>query len=141
MDHDSINKFVTWARKTLPLLEGEPADQAAESAAAALANVDERLGVEVSEASAGEAHELIVTAYSDPTLFPRVRQLVAAVGQVPGWTIVALKPPRGFDFSISIGSHHLAAETLRFRSIADIAGGVQLLVPNVVYNELEVGTE
>ena len=80
---------------------------------ARLREVDPRIGIEVGEPE--ERRELIFTAWSDAEAFPAVRALVdAAPNPLPGWNLMALKPPRGFEFAIDVDGLQVDARTLWF---------------------------
>lgn len=135
MTAQTVKDFVSWAIAHLPSMGNKPAEQVANAMAEVLLRLDPRLGVEVSDPNKGN-REVIITAYSDPTLFPIVREIVEHASDISGWNFVALKPPRGFDFLISAGKHQLQANTLEFAPIADIDCGIQLLVPRETYMKL-----
>jgi hypothetical protein len=101
-----------------------------ERIASAIAGLDDRLGLEVSETDDG--HEAIVTAHGDPEAFETVDEIVASAPEVPGWTFVALHPPRGFDFEVSAGGKRFEASRLTFEPLpaADGSLRVRLHVPD-----------
>jgi hypothetical protein len=78
--------------------------------------VDGRLGVEVSDP--GDPRELIFTAWSDADAFDAARELVAAAPSLPGWQIIALKPPRGFAFGITVEGLDVNAAELMFEPLS-----------------------
>ena len=97
-----------------------------------LSEIDKRLGVEVS--GPAERRELIITAWSDPSAFAAVRGLVAAAPPLPGWQIIALKPPRGFEFGIDLDGLKVDANELQFEPLAAAEDpkllGVRIYVPS-----------
>jgi len=137
--NQKVQEFVSWALTNMAELRTWPADEVANVISNALLRVDNRLGVEVSEGSVGGGREIIITAYSDRELFPTVHQIVDKIPNVPGWRFVALKPPRGFDFVISLGNNKINANVLSFSPIPDINNGIQLLIPHALYAKFASG--
>lgn len=99
---------------------------------AALASYSDRLSLEVSDEENG-MRELIVSADGDSSLFRRVDELVAVAPKLPRWHVIALKPPRGFDFEFQSGDLHLSPRELVFEPLLSEANpdalGVRVLVP------------
>ena len=126
---ERIRNFALWVSANLTRLRHSSAPDVAADLAEELLKIDPRLGVEVSEYVGGQDREVIVTAYSDPSLFQVVRQIVELLSENPGWRFVALKPPRGCAFTITLGDHKLRASTLEFTSILDWVCGVQPTLP------------
>jgi len=97
-----------------------------------LREVDDRLGVEVSEP--GETREMIITAWSEAAAFPAVRELVAAAPELAGWQIIALKPPRGFAFGLNVDGLSIDASELQFDPLSAEENpellGVRVYVPS-----------
>lgn len=135
-----VQDFVSWMFANLARLRNKPAGEVAEAIGDAIAKVDQRLGIEVGQPE-DQDRELIVTAYSDPTLFPVVLQIVESISDIPGWVFVALKPPRGFAFTVSFGEYRVQAKTLEFRATPDITGGIQLLIPRALFMKLPPGQD
>jgi hypothetical protein len=78
---------------------------------------DPRIGIEVGDP--GEERELIFTAWSDAEAFPAVRALVGTgPDPSPGWKLIALKPPRGFEFGIDVDGLQVDARRLWFDALA-----------------------
>lgn len=127
-----IVEFEAWARANLGRLHRMPASEAAEELGGALLRIDEQLGVEVEEGGSAN-REVIVTAFSDRTRFELVRRIVAGLGEHRGWTFVALKPARGFAFTLTLGNSPVSASRLQFEPIEDISGGVRILVESSIF--------
>jgi hypothetical protein len=104
-----------------------------------LREIDERLGVEVSDP--GEVRELIVTAWSQSAAFAAARELVAAAPKLAGWQIIALKPPRGFSFGINLDGLRIDASELQFDPLSAEENpkllGVRVYVPSATDDEDE----
>ena len=129
------SSFAEWFRAQAARLRDSP-DAAAE-VANAIEAVDSRLGVEVSRADReDEDRELIITGYSEPAVFGAIGEIVDLLGEVPAWSVVALKPPRGFGFNIRIGSTTLGAADLRFRWFKGVDLGLVLIPPTDVLRDL-----
>jgi hypothetical protein len=130
-----VSAFADWFRTHSQRLFGMASDDVAGEVAEQLCRLDARLGVEAEGLAIGKTRDIIFTAYSDPDAFPTVRAIVAAIGSgQPGdgghWNVHALKPARGFDFAITPGGQEkLQAGGLRFRRIATIEYGFELLYP------------
>lgn len=103
--------------------------------------VNSDLGVEVGRDEF--SREMIITAAGNQTLFPIVYELVQSAPTGRGWQFIALKPARGFDFSIEIDGLSMDAKQLLFeplqssRSSTDI--GIRIYVPPANYraNQLD----
>jgi hypothetical protein len=123
----AVDVFARWFRDHRARLHGLAASEAADEIAEALLRVDAQLGVEVADGGS-EVRELILTAYSDGTRFLLVQRIAAALGPSAGWTIIALKPARGFDFELTLGASVVRAASLRFVPMPGVGHGVRLLV-------------
>ncbi len=134
-----IEDFAAWFVASSESLRKKPAEQIAEAVATGIGRVDPRLGIELSKDK--NTQELIITAYSEPSLFGTVHRIVQLIGTRPGWRLIALKPPRGFAFTISVGKHRVQATSLEFAPIAEIAGGIRLLLLPSTFAELATGQD
>ena len=136
MTDDELNKLVSWVAKTLPSLGGEEASVVADAIGGQVLSLDQRLGVEVSDHGVTQPREIIFTSYSDSSLFQDVRRIVAALPPVPGWKFIALKPARGFDFTINFGGFKVKANQLDFTPIEEMDCGIQLLIYHEMYSRI-----
>jgi len=66
---------------------------------AQLKAIDDGLWMEVGGGM--EPRELVLTASGNPDLFDLVDAVAAQARPLAGWRVVALKPPMGFDFSLT----------------------------------------
>ena len=66
---------------------------------AQLKAIDDGLWLEIGAGM--EPRELVLTASGDPELFDLVDAVCAEARPLPGWRVVALKPPMGFDFALT----------------------------------------
>jgi hypothetical protein len=55
------------------------------------------------------------TAWSASEVFPVVKELVSSGPALPGWRLTALKPPRGFGFTINVDGCEIAASRISFQ--------------------------
>jgi len=78
-----------------------------------LHRVHKNLRFEVSVAEAG-IREFIFTAEGEVEAFPVADALVAQAPEIPGWTFVALKQPRGFDFAFDYEEIDFDPKTMWF---------------------------
>lgn len=92
----------------------------------------EDLEIEVSNEEQGQ-RELIISAGGDATLFPNVEDLVANAPELARWKILALKPPRGFEFELDCGIGKIVPEELFFEPLSSGAKpnslGILVFVP------------
>lgn len=127
----AIRQFAEWFRSHSDVLSRMSSDDVASEVAERLAAMDERLGVEVERPRGCEKRRIILTAFSDRSAFSLVRAIADEVGQNAEWNILALKPPRGFEFFITLGGQRLRADALRFRPLPEIENGFEFLVPDI----------
>jgi len=59
--------------------------------------------------------EFIVTAEGDPAHFPAVEALVAAAPTIPGWSLIAFKPPMGHELVLNHEGAVIDGEETWFR--------------------------
>ena len=137
---EKVQKFKSWARKNMERLKTATASVAADQISEELLRINEQLGVEVSE-EIEENREAIITAFSESSLFSLVKEIVDELSDVPGWRFVALKPPRGFAFTISVGIQKLYAKTLEFSPIRGVDGGIYLVPSREVLDTLLSGDD
>lgn len=77
-------------------------DQLLDEIQHALHRISEDLWFEIGGDREGP-QELVITAEGKHHAFALVREVVSAAPEIPGWKIIAFKPPRGFDFTTSYG--------------------------------------
>lgn len=133
------DEFATWMKAHAARLRAAHPARAADEIGDAVIAVDGRLGVEVSEPPPDEAaadRELIITAFSDRSAVPLARTLAQAIAGLPGWEVIALRPPRGFDCTVAIGDTELPAAELRFLPDPRTPRAIQLVVPTVLLDRV-----
>lgn len=83
--------------------------------------------------------DLVITAEGERTLFPLVRQIVAAAPGIPGWTVRALKPKLGFPEAGQWGQVRVKTEDVFFEPLENGAGelGLRLLVAGITDDQVE----
>ena len=132
-------EFWRWFSDASADLLGADGQAVADQVEQHLRAVDDRLGVEVS--GPADPRELIITAWSDADAFPAVRELVAAAPPLPGWQIIALKPPRGFEFGIDVDGLEVNAAKLQLSPLAADQDptllGIRIYVPSADDNDDE----
>lgn len=131
MTHAGFWKWFLEHEKRLRLIEGDT-DRLLQEVCGALGAVREGLGVEVSEEEQG-IRDLIITAEGDVSLFEEIKSLVAQAPRLPHWRFIALKPPRGFDFTLDVSGVCIAPSDLVFEALvcnsAPHALGIRVFVP------------
>jgi hypothetical protein len=97
-----------------------------------LQDIDDGLWFEVSAPGPGD-REFIITAEGRVHLFPLVEAIGAAAPRLPGWTVVALKQPMGFGFSVRYEGVSLDPAEMWFQPLVDKAApevlGLRVAVP------------
>jgi len=135
----TIDQFWQWMSENSADLIDADGQVVADRVHEQLHNVDERLGVEVS--GPGETRELIITAWSEAAAFPAARELVAGAPQLDGWQIIALKPPRGFEFGIDVDGLRIDANELQFDPLSAEENptllGIRVYVPSATDEDEE----
>jgi hypothetical protein len=130
-------KLADWFHANAQRLRNLPAEQAAEELGEFVITLDERLGVEIADdLDRAGTREVIVTAFSDSTAFELVKQLVNVLSDLEEWTFVALKPPRGFNFKLSLGNHAVEAKTLEFAPMPGTVPGIRILIPDSLVHQI-----
>ena len=113
-------------------LRGMSPEAASEAITSGLAAIDERMGAEVSDASG--TRTVVITAGGEVDVFGAVRRTVESAPSVPGWTFVAFRPARGFEFQVDAGGMVFEAKALSFMPLrpdeAPSQPAIRLLVPN-----------
>lgn len=138
---ERLKGLVSWVEENLGRLRDAPATVVADQLGDEILRVDGRLGVEVADASSEDRREVLVTAFSDPALFPLVHRIAESLPDLPGWRFLPLKPPRGFAFKLTIGGHQVDARSLEFAPATGIDAGIQLIVSSAVFDALPAGQE
>ena len=127
-----IYDFCKWMRSNERRLFELPSHESVSEIAAQLETIDTGLGAEVLREIVGGRRELIITAFSNPDLFQLVHRIVDGVGPLPQWNVIALKPPRGFAFRITVGSRSISASDLSFIPLLETNAGFRLIRPHYV---------
>lgn len=132
---DRAHQFAEFMRAHATRLRKMVASDAAEEIGDLVVSLDKRLGIEVAEDDDSDEREVIITAFSDPTAFDLVESLAAELQDLPGWRFVALKPPRGFDFTLAIEGHRLNAKLLEFTPLPE-RGSIALVLPTALAGQV-----
>ncbi|MDQ3438850.1 MAG: hypothetical protein M3478_00705 [Planctomycetota bacterium] len=112
----NAEEFWRWFASEQADLRGAGGQLVADRVEASLRQFDPRIGIEVGDP--GADRELIFTAWSQPEVFPAVRALMDAAPRSPaGWKLIALKPPRGFEFAIDVDGLQVDASKLWFDAL------------------------
>lgn len=123
--------FWIWFVRSLPELERLDPEQVPDVILEQLQKLHPSLGIEIG--MKGEYRELIITVYGERTLFKLARQIVAEVPQEVRWTVIALKPAKGFAFTFAFEGISLRASQLQFEPLIDEASpqwfGIRLFFP------------
>src|SRR5436190_4760520 len=123
-----VKTLCEWFEKNRSRLRREESATVADELAGQLLRIDGRLGVEVGEGLESD-REVILTAFSDPDAFSLVHSIVDSLSAQDGWRFVALKPPRGFAFKISLGGNRVEAKAFGFVPLQDVEAGICLIPP------------
>lgn len=120
-----------WFRENAARLHGLDGEELVGEVYPRVQAIDERIGVEVStEADDAGLRELILTAYAARDAIPLVLAVVAEAPRVPGWTIIGLRPPMGFGFSMRDDRGGFDGQDLRFEPYPKADGvRLKLLLP------------
>jgi hypothetical protein len=110
-DDDAVDAFARWFDERSDELLALPTRDAVDVIHARLQDVADGLGVEVGDEQAGR--ELVISAGRDRELFPLVDRLCDRLRR-PSWLVHALKPPRGWDFTTTVGDVDIPAAELFF---------------------------
>lgn len=134
----SEDEFVQWFLGNANALRSLAPDRAIDLIVDRLAKLDDSLSAEIAR-SPDSTYELIVSAGGRIELFSLVKsvcvQLVA-----PGWRVIALKPARGFDFTINSASGRVSPRGFRFAPMESKRKpdelGVRLFAPSEMHDAL-----
>lgn len=134
----SEDEFVRWFLGHANALGSLGPDGAVGVIVDQLAKLDDSLSAEIARCP-DSTYELIVSAGGHPDLFPLVKsvcvQLVA-----PGWRVIALKPARGFDFTINSAGGRVSPSSFRFAPMESKRKpdelGVRLFAPSEMHDAL-----
>lgn len=110
---EKIDRFWLWFESQAERLFEQPSLEIIDKLTEQLATVDRGISCEVSQATTCSDRELILTAHGDASRFKLIGTLVQRAPQIPGWRVLALKPPRGFAFHID-GKESLSISDWRF---------------------------
>lgn len=114
MDGDG---FVQWFLAQAAQLRQMDPDAATQAIQAELLKVEETLACEVSDEGEADARELVISAQGDSRLFEQVEALAPKLKAAEGWTVHALKPPRGFEFKLDADGTVVDARSLYFEPL------------------------
>lgn len=106
-----IRDFVKWFNNNADALSKMNPEIAAAIVNSRLMNIDDSLSAEVG--SGGNKRELIISANGNAMMFSTVDSICENLLSTQ-WTIIALKPPRGFDFTIQMDSMIIEAKRIMF---------------------------
>ena len=110
-DGAAIDAFSRWFDERSDELLALPTREAVDAIHARLQDVADGLGVEVGDEQAGR--ELVISAGRERDLFPLVDRLCDRLRR-PSWLVHALKPPRGWDFTTTVGDVDIPVAELFF---------------------------
>ncbi len=90
---EKMDEFWLWFESQAEQLVDQPSLEIIDELAEQLANVDSGITAEVSNLTENSDRELIITAHGDILRFELIGTLVQRAPQIPGWRVLALKPP------------------------------------------------
>jgi hypothetical protein len=135
VEHDdaALDAFVRWFDESSDRLLALPTRDAVDAIHARLQDVAEGLAVEVGDEPAGR--ELVISAGRDRSRFALVDRLCDRLRR-PSWLVHALKPPRGWEFTTSVGDVEIPAADLFFDPLESASRpgdvGIRLFAPEPV---------
>lgn len=109
-----MNEFWRWFAQAEPRLRAAHPREVTGEIEDRVRLFDPRIGVELGDA---DVRELIFTVYVQVEAFDLVKALVAAAPAFPAWRMIALKPPRGFDFAIDVNGQQVDAAAITFEAL------------------------
>jgi len=89
-------------------------------------SIEPRLGAEVGDSDG--IRTVIFSANGFKSLFPLVEKLVQVAPSVEGWHFIALKPPRGFDFTFRFSDGEVEPDGWMFLPMRDASGALAIQV-------------
>jgi hypothetical protein len=134
--HEAIQEFWRWFtehRAEFDVLK-DTENPFWDIALAQLKRLDERLWFELSNMDRDE-REFIITAEGHFEAFELVDTIVANAPRIPNWEVIALKPPRGFDFISTYEGIHFEPRAMWFLPLDSASRpgdlGLRVGVPNL----------
>lgn len=101
MDRSQKHKdFWEWFEGKSDAFLTQPALALIDEILAELGKVDDGISAELSSYNLDTDRVLIVTSHGDQSRFQTISDLVSEAPLIEGWCFQALKPPRGFSFSV-----------------------------------------
>lgn len=109
--------FWSWFTEQSQALKAQTPEARAGTISEKLAELGSAITAEVSGDGEGPS-EVIFTASGDVELFDEVYALVDVAPQLEGWVFFALRPPRGFEFTLELdGESAVSAAKLTFEPL------------------------
>ena len=132
MTESDIERFWQWFEQRAATMQSEDA-AVVDELHAQLAAIDDSIAVEVAITSAGglPVREVIISGSGQAAAMQKAKAIVAAAPVDRAWRFIALKPPRGFDFTFDYGGTEVDASRLHFDSMK--AAGKPELVGIMIY--------
>jgi len=139
----SAATFWNWFREFVTrLTDDEPSEDALDELLERIHRVDDRIYFELPANTPNK--ELILTAEGNVDAFPAVEALVESARHIDGWSVITLKPPRGFDFVYRNDEIVLNAAELWFLPLEtesdSVTFALQLGLPDAVLARQTVDT-
>lgn len=78
-------EFYDWVKNNAEKLRRMSSREAADVIGERLLEIDGRLGIEIERVDESKRRAAIITAFSDPELFPLVRSIVDGLKGLSGW--------------------------------------------------------
>jgi len=93
--------FWEWFKSNAVSLAQRPAPEAVDAIVDRLQSINANISAEVSDLSASNFKELVITSHGESSCFDFIVDFVRHAPEIPQWRIHSLKPPRGFDFTVA----------------------------------------
>ncbi len=95
------DQFWEWFRSNADSLLQRPPTEVVDLVVDRLHAIDAELSAEVSGFLEDNSKELVLTSHGQPSWFEFIFEFRRRAPEIPHWRIRALKPPRGFDFTVA----------------------------------------